>query len=170
VTKAEYAEYLRSDHWLELRRTYRAERPWQCRSCGEKKRLDLHHLTYKRLGKEHLDDLTPLCRSCHQAKHGIVVDGKVIRLPDDWRLSSKASRARQFTRRRRSRHKGPRGKAVRPRTKKLSKKKRRLLEENGLLHAVQKAAREKRSAGIAPDGVGRVRVPEKPGRSGGPSS
>lgn len=30
---------------------------------------DVHHLTYKRLGKEQLDDLQALCRKCHEQKH-----------------------------------------------------------------------------------------------------
>lgn len=95
MTKAEYAEYLRSDHWAEVRRRYRKVRPWKCDRCdSSEKSLDLHHRTYKRLGRERLDDLVPLCRTCHQDIHGILVDGKVVRFPEDWRLSARAARAR----------------------------------------------------------------------------
>jgi hypothetical protein len=31
--------------------------------------LNLHHLTYARLGDEHLDDLLPACAPCHKIIH-----------------------------------------------------------------------------------------------------
>lgn len=76
MTKAEYASYLRSDHWHNVKKRYRKSRlPWKCGCCQGIKKLDLHHKTYKRLGSERLTDLLPLCRDCHSAVHELVRGG-----------------------------------------------------------------------------------------------
>jgi 5-methylcytosine-specific restriction endonuclease McrA len=76
-----YREYLRSDRWQELRRRFFAESSRVanmrkrlgtlcCEFCGVTGRpLDLHHRTYKRLGREKLTDLVLLCRDCHRTVH-----------------------------------------------------------------------------------------------------
>lgn len=66
-----YAEYLRSDHWRDLRnRYYESKLSSRCYVCGSRG-VDLHHKTYKRLGQEYLWDLVPLCRGHHQAAHDL---------------------------------------------------------------------------------------------------
>lgn len=66
-----YAEYLASPHWKDLRsRCMISDRPQKCQ-CGVKKGLQLHHLTYARLGDENLTDLIFLCSDCHKKVHGI---------------------------------------------------------------------------------------------------
>ena len=57
--------YLQSDHWQEVRRRKLKQAGYKCEACGEKTKLDIHHKTYERLGKERLDDLQALCRPCH---------------------------------------------------------------------------------------------------------
>ena len=59
-----YYEYIRSNAWQRKRRQYFASKMWKtyptgraagkhvCYVCGSDDRLDLHHRTYKRLGKE----------------------------------------------------------------------------------------------------------------------
>ena len=68
---ANYNDYLRSEHWQDVKKRYRQSRyPWVCFCCGASDRpLDLHHRSYKRLGQERLMDLLPLCRECHDAVH-----------------------------------------------------------------------------------------------------
>lgn len=65
-----YDDYLWSQHW----RTFRARalRAYgeRCGTCGSMTALDVHHLTYVRLGREMLSDVTVLCRRCHGARHG----------------------------------------------------------------------------------------------------
>jgi hypothetical protein len=65
-----YAAYLLGDHWRALRERFYADdsTPKEC-ICGSTEDLDLHHLTYVRLGRERLDDLRPLCRACHHDVH-----------------------------------------------------------------------------------------------------
>ena len=65
-----YVAYLRSEHWLELRKRILKERGRQCESCGTKRGpIDLHHLTYARIGREKHWDLLVLCRACHEQRH-----------------------------------------------------------------------------------------------------
>lgn len=41
----------------------------QCEKCRSTKRLQVHHETYERIGRERLSDLTLLCDSCHKKEH-----------------------------------------------------------------------------------------------------
>ncbi len=68
----DYKTYIRSPEWYEVRSRYRASKlPQTCKACGETK-VELHHKTYKRLGRERLTDLVPLCRKHHQQAHDLV--------------------------------------------------------------------------------------------------
>ena len=60
--------YLRSAHWKRFRKIASERLPKVC-PCGARSGLDLHHMTYERLGREHLDDVAWLCRGCHDALH-----------------------------------------------------------------------------------------------------
>jgi hypothetical protein len=64
-----YGEYLRSAHWRRLREAHRTSDQQQDCFCGETEHLQLHHLTYERLGREELDDLRWLCKRCHALVH-----------------------------------------------------------------------------------------------------
>lgn len=64
-----YADYLDSPHWLGFRERYRSSGlPMRCKVCGLN-RIQLHHHTYERLGREELADVTPLCRDHHESVH-----------------------------------------------------------------------------------------------------
>lgn len=62
-----YQEYIKSEEWRRLRKRWIDKFGMSC-VCGLKG-LDLHHHTYKRLGKELLTDLVLLCRECHEFVH-----------------------------------------------------------------------------------------------------
>lgn len=66
-----YAEYRKSAHWCLFRLKIIAERGPYCQSCGSDRRVEVHHLTYARLGCELPDDVRVLCRKCHENAHGI---------------------------------------------------------------------------------------------------
>ncbi len=61
--------YLQSDKWQALRQKRFKKDNYCCFSCKQSLPLELHHITYKRLGNEHLNDVRSLCRDCHQAIH-----------------------------------------------------------------------------------------------------
>ena len=50
-----------------------------CHSCEEAKPLSLHHKTYKRMGKEKLNDLVLLCQNCHSLAHKIHDENKKLK-------------------------------------------------------------------------------------------
>lgn len=64
-----YVNYLKSKHWQMLRsRLVGVNR--RCAKCSKQtSNIQLHHLTYERLGHELDSDLIPLCNSCHNAEH-----------------------------------------------------------------------------------------------------
>ena len=65
-----YSEYLWSTEWLIRRADALAAADYSCQRCGKMHGLDVHHVTYERLGNELPDDLEVLCRGCHAAEHG----------------------------------------------------------------------------------------------------
>ena len=65
----DYHEYLLSDDWQDKKITMVWLRK-SCYNCGSKEKLQIHHLTYKRLGWEKIRDLRVLCSKCHKKEHG----------------------------------------------------------------------------------------------------
>ena len=51
-------------HWRSIQSAALA-RDQGCRLCGADADLEVHHRTYARWGQEQLDDVTVLCRGCH---------------------------------------------------------------------------------------------------------
>jgi len=68
--KREYyrKEYLRSDHWVNLRAAKLAKTK-QCERCSSQVKLDVHHKVYRSLYDVTLEDLETLCRKCHHEHH-----------------------------------------------------------------------------------------------------
>ena len=83
MAEIDYSEYVRSTHWRRVRKSVLIPRFSQCKDayrcddCGDFfKELEVHHLTYIRLGQEDLQhDLSCLCSGCHKKAH--VSDGTV---------------------------------------------------------------------------------------------
>jgi 5-methylcytosine-specific restriction endonuclease McrA len=67
-TTTRYHTYLKSPEWksLVLRVKYRDQ---VCQLTGSTDNLEVHHITYDRLGNEDLSDLVLLSRSAHQFVH-----------------------------------------------------------------------------------------------------
>jgi hypothetical protein len=63
-----YDTYLASDHWKDLRKRYaESDLPQTC-FC-KRAAFQLHHITYRRLGEERLNDLVPVCEEHHRQFH-----------------------------------------------------------------------------------------------------
>ena len=71
-----YRRYLRSPHWIEMRKKILKRAGYKCEKCHRHAPLDVHHLTYARRGHEDMGDLQALCRPCHQKAHGRKATGK----------------------------------------------------------------------------------------------
>lgn len=89
-----YSEYINGEVWRLRRRAYLRDHP-ACAMCGIPDRihvtvhgrhLDVHHLSYARLGEELDEDLMALCRSCHKKRESVgtvpVTPEKVNFVPD----------------------------------------------------------------------------------------
>jgi len=64
-----YVVYLHSPLWRLRRRIWIVRAGGRCRQCGSRRRLTIHHRTYKRLGHERRADVTMLCWNCHRRHH-----------------------------------------------------------------------------------------------------
>lgn len=62
--------YLKSSQWQTLRKKVLKRDAYTCQSCQTSGiPLEVHHITYIRLGNENISDLVSVCRYCHQAIH-----------------------------------------------------------------------------------------------------
>ncbi len=72
LPKWQYQNYINSLEWRKKRQQYFDSKLTQkCLVC-DSQTVDLHHRTYKRLGKEWLNDLVPLCRQHHDECHAFI--------------------------------------------------------------------------------------------------
>jgi 5-methylcytosine-specific restriction endonuclease McrA len=67
---ARYHAHIESDAWKEIRRRVFARCKGVCEGCGQRPAVQVHHLTYERLGDELLFDLVAVCMTCHEKCHG----------------------------------------------------------------------------------------------------
>jgi hypothetical protein len=61
-----YADFLETAEWQDVRTAALEAADWRCQVCNTDHRPEVHHRTYDRLGEELLEDVTVLCRDCHQ--------------------------------------------------------------------------------------------------------
>lgn len=64
------ARYLLTPEWREKREQRMELDSYRCFRCQSEDRLNVHHITYERLGRERMSDLVTLCWSCHRKEHG----------------------------------------------------------------------------------------------------
>lgn len=64
-----YHIYINSPEWKELGKRIKKRDGNECLICCSRKRLNVHHGTYERLGKELDEDLFTLCERCHVLLH-----------------------------------------------------------------------------------------------------
>lgn len=64
-----YYDYLKSPQWQTVRDAALKRANYQCEKCKSAKNLQVHHITYKRLGYELPEDLIVLCKDCHENVH-----------------------------------------------------------------------------------------------------
>ncbi len=67
--RKKYNEYIKSPEWRALRAKVFRRCKGICEGCGENAAVQVHHLTYARLGHEMLFDVVAVCLSCHEQLH-----------------------------------------------------------------------------------------------------
>ena len=67
-----YNDYLKTDYWKAVSARVKERAGYRCQLCNSQHDLCAHHRTYDHRGNElaHLEDLTCLCRRCHEIFHG----------------------------------------------------------------------------------------------------
>ena len=61
----DYRRYLQSRAWRARRRHFIALAGGCCSECGGSLGLQVHHVTYERLGRERFEDVEVMCSRCH---------------------------------------------------------------------------------------------------------
>ena len=64
-----YSEYLKSEKWREVRQKVIERDGYVCSVCGSKEDLCVHHLTYRHIYDETMEDLVTVCTNCHRDIH-----------------------------------------------------------------------------------------------------
>jgi hypothetical protein len=64
-----YDQYMKSPEWRERRSQVLQRCKGICEGCGKNHAVQVHHLTYERLGDEMLFDLVAVCLHCHERLH-----------------------------------------------------------------------------------------------------
>ena len=72
-----YREYLKSDHWKQLRKRKLSRARHHCSICGSKHDIDVHHLNYRDWTNVRTSDLRLVCRRCHDLIHVLMKEGKL---------------------------------------------------------------------------------------------
>jgi hypothetical protein len=65
-----YRNHLQSEYWKRIRLEVLERDRRLCQYCNMAEATEVHHLTYKNLGKEFLHELISYCRACHKKVHG----------------------------------------------------------------------------------------------------
>ncbi len=63
-----YNDYLKSSEWKELKELVLKKNNYKCAKCNNTA-YTAHHKIYRRWGRENIQDLIPICISCHQKLH-----------------------------------------------------------------------------------------------------
>lgn len=64
-----YQDYMDSRAWAQRKIVYWQAHDRRCRRCANDVAVQLHHLSYERMGREPDEDLMPLCQRCHSLAH-----------------------------------------------------------------------------------------------------
>lgn len=67
-----YSHYLLTHHWRRTRNEALSRAKHACQLCNYDRTLNVHHRTYERRGCELPEDLTVLCKACHEKFHNIM--------------------------------------------------------------------------------------------------
>lgn len=65
----DYSEYLKTEHWNNIKATKKHEAGYRCQLCSNDNKLHVHHNNYNNLFMEEMNDLIVLCKDCHSKFH-----------------------------------------------------------------------------------------------------
>jgi len=67
----DYKHFLKTAYWRQICKVILKRDKYKCSKCESKRKLQVHHKTYKNHfhEHEHTEDLTTLCEKCHSEIH-----------------------------------------------------------------------------------------------------
>lgn len=69
MKRPKYQAYIQSPEWERVRKRILKRARGKCEKCQKRPPIQVHHLTYDRLGNERDEDLLAVCGPCHQSCH-----------------------------------------------------------------------------------------------------
>lgn len=72
ISNAEKLAYMKTEQWKQLKFKRLEIAQYKCECCESTHRLHLHHVNYKRLTQELIEDVAILCEGCHNRIHSIL--------------------------------------------------------------------------------------------------
>lgn len=98
-----YSEYLKTRHWKSIRTKVIQDRGKVCEVCGRSNiPLQVHHMTYERIGCEKMEDLICVCKDCHMGIHSTMPTGWEYKLISERRKQKLQRRKRKRKRKRKT--------------------------------------------------------------------
>jgi hypothetical protein len=79
--KSKYQAYLASREWVAIKQQVHTRSGGICERCRHNPGESVHHLTYERKYREHIDDLRHVCTPCHEFEHGIRNRDPILDVP-----------------------------------------------------------------------------------------
>jgi hypothetical protein len=68
-----YNQYIQTEHFKNLKKKYNESGLSKiCQKCNRNISYEFYHRTYKRLGHEHLIDIIPVCKKCHNESQNVL--------------------------------------------------------------------------------------------------
>lgn len=71
----EYKSYLKSKEWFSVRESLFLIRGKRCERCLSTENIQVHHIHYRNIFREKLEDLMVVCKDCHRKIHGLNSSG-----------------------------------------------------------------------------------------------
>lgn len=73
VAKEFWENYYWSEHWRQIRALVLMRDKYLCQSCFSERATQVHHVSYKDLWSEKMEDLMSICKTCHDRFHSDIV-------------------------------------------------------------------------------------------------
>lgn len=137
--KKKYHDYLLSPEWKQFRKDAFVHYGRKCTKCSKTKNLQIHHHHYRNIFHELMDDVTVLCKACHEAHH------KIEKIPKK-KAEKRIKKSKSKRRHEKSAYRSWKSKSKRPKVWKPVKtefpvfdailERKRIREENKVKHKV----------------------------------
>lgn len=72
-----YLNYLNSSEWKAIKKMVLKRDEYLCQECKENQASEVHHLTYKNIYNEKLEELISVCSDCHKKIHNELMQKQI---------------------------------------------------------------------------------------------